>query len=93
MFADAGSEPELHSLAARIGLKLAWFQHHKPWFPHYDLTEPRRARAIKLGAIEVSKRQMFEHVQRRRAMEAEQQGCNLLEETAEATTPALPTAT
>jgi hypothetical protein len=43
---------ELHALAGRIGLKRAWFQSHGT-FPHYDLTRPRRARAVAAGAIEI----------------------------------------
>jgi hypothetical protein len=42
----------LHKLAARIGLKAAWFQPHKR-APHYDLTIGKRARAVAAGAIEV----------------------------------------
>jgi hypothetical protein len=43
---------ELHSFAQKIGLKKAYFQHHKLWFPHYDLTPAKRVLAIKQGAIE-----------------------------------------
>jgi hypothetical protein len=42
----------LHKLAARIGLKPAWFQPHR-LAPHYDLTVGKRARAVAAGAIEV----------------------------------------
>lgn len=42
----------LHKLAARIGLKAAWFQPHKR-APHYDLTIGKRARAVAAGAVEV----------------------------------------
>jgi hypothetical protein len=40
---------ELHSFAAKIGLKHSWFQNHD--VPHYDLTESKRVLAIKGGAI------------------------------------------
>lgn len=40
----------LHSLAARIGLRRAWFQ-PQSW-PHYDLTPPKRAAAVAAGAVE-----------------------------------------
>lgn len=41
----------LHDMAARIGMKRAWFQ-DKPGFPHYDLVPTRRAAAVALGAVE-----------------------------------------
>jgi hypothetical protein len=49
MFTD-GDLAELHAIAARIGLKRAWFQDH-PTLPHYDLTPPRRGAAIAAGAV------------------------------------------
>lgn len=42
---------ELHAMAARIGLRRAWFQDKS--FPHYDLTKSKRALAIAAGAVEV----------------------------------------
>ena len=46
---------ELHAVAEAIGLKRRWFQNDTR-LPHYDLTPPRRRRAIKHGAIESSVR-------------------------------------
>ena len=51
MYAD--TLPELHALAARIGLKRSWFQPH-PLLPHYDLTPSRRIAAVGCGAVEVT---------------------------------------
>ena len=52
-----GSTPEhlaaLHTFAARIGMKRAWFQDHR-LAPHYDLTKSKRERALQLGAVFVS---------------------------------------
>lgn len=48
---DAGLA-ELHTMAARIGLRRSWFQ-DKPRFPHYDLTPPKRTAAIAAGAVAV----------------------------------------
>jgi len=45
----ADSLDELHLFASSIGLRRRWFQNHS--IPHYDLTESKRALAIKLGAI------------------------------------------
>lgn len=48
------SEDELHPFAARCGLHRRWFQEPpKASFPHYDLTESRRRRAVELGAVEL----------------------------------------
>ena len=49
LFAD--DVAELHTMAQAIGLKRSWFQPH-PRFPHYDLTESKRAEAILAGAVE-----------------------------------------
>jgi hypothetical protein len=46
---------ELHRFAARLGLKRAWFQGQGA-VPHYDLTAGIRARAVRLGAVEVARR-------------------------------------
>jgi hypothetical protein len=42
----------LHAMAARIGLKRAWFQGDKT-FAHYDLTASKRALAVAAGATEI----------------------------------------
>lgn len=42
---------ELHALAARIGLKRAWFQDKT--FPHYDVQARKRELAIKAGAVPI----------------------------------------
>jgi hypothetical protein len=59
LFADSlASLGELHALAAMIGCRRAWFQHHE--VPHYDLTLDRRQAAIGAGAIAVDRRQAVE---------------------------------
>jgi hypothetical protein len=52
MFAD--TPIELHTFAARLGLKRSWFQNSK--LPHYDLTRNKREKAILLGAKAISTR-------------------------------------
>ena len=52
-----GSLAELHQSAAQIGIPARAFQDH-PRHPHYDLTPGSRARAMALGAVEVSTAQM-----------------------------------
>lgn len=58
LFAD-GIE-ELHQFAKDIGLKRAWFQYKKGKTPHYDLNENMRSKAIRLGAVEIDRRQAAE---------------------------------
>lgn len=53
----ADSVDELHAMADRLGLKRAWFQDH-PRHPHYDLIPTKRAAAIKMGAMALSRRAM-----------------------------------
>lgn len=49
---------ELHEFAARIGMKREWFQPGRGRHPHYDLVKSRRDRAVALGALEVSGRDL-----------------------------------
>lgn len=53
--ACTGDLEELHQLAAKIGLKLSWFQPYS--HPHYDLTPAKRELAIRLGAIPVDSKE------------------------------------
>ena len=61
----AESVEELHSFAAKLGLKREWFQ-HRTLYPHYDLTESVRRKAIALGAVESDKRRVVECAKRLR---------------------------
>lgn len=47
--------PELHAMAARIGMDRAWFQPLS--FPHYDVSLSRREKAVASGAVEVGRRE------------------------------------
>lgn len=51
---------ELLSLARRIGLKPDWIQDRASKWEHFDLTPAKRLKAIKLGAREVTRREMVE---------------------------------
>lgn len=53
---------ELHIMAALIGMKASWFQNKPGSLPHYDLVKSRRTKAIQLGAIKITIRQMGERV-------------------------------
>lgn len=46
-------ENELHDMAARIGVKRKWYQGD-----HYDVCKEAREKAIKLGAVPITMRQM-----------------------------------
>jgi hypothetical protein len=50
----ADSSAELEAMARAIGLAPAWVQYKGTWKEHYDLTEPRRRKAVALGALEVA---------------------------------------
>lgn len=54
----ADTEPELHAFAARLGLRRSWFQKKsdRDYRWHYDITPPKRAQAVRLGAQEVDRR-------------------------------------
>lgn len=48
----ADTEAELHDLAAKIGVARKWYQGD-----HYDITQAAKARALKLGAVQITWRQ------------------------------------
>jgi len=60
----ADSLDELHAMAAAIGMRRDWFQPTS--FPHYDVSLTRRARALKLGAVEVDRRELARIMRRMR---------------------------
>lgn len=56
----ADSDDELHAFALKIGLQRWMFQDAKRQaLHHYDLVPGKRARAVKLGAIEVKAGEHF----------------------------------
>lgn len=65
MWAD--SDDELLAFADRLGLRRSWHQTppHASW-SHFDLAPTRRARALRLGAIETDRYGPAEHIARRR---------------------------
>lgn len=54
----ADSLPELHRMAATIGIKPKWFQNHDPRRPHYDICKSKRALAVAAGAKEIDSREL-----------------------------------
>lgn len=49
---------ELHLMADRIGVSRRHFQ-DKTKYPHYDICLTKKQQALKLGAIEVSSRELI----------------------------------
>jgi hypothetical protein len=56
----ADDHEELHAMAGALGIPRRGFQRHRrsPALDHYDVPEPLRLRAIELGAVAVTWRQM-----------------------------------
>lgn len=48
---------ELHEMADKIGINRKWFQNKKR-FPHYDICKSKRLLAVKMGAKEVTSREL-----------------------------------
>lgn len=71
MWADTAAE--LHEMAATLGLKRKWYQTPdgphgcRASFPHYDVSQSVRAKALERGAIELARR---EAVDSRRSIRA-----------------------
>ena len=53
----ADSLDELHLMADAIGVKRKWFQSHTK-YPHYDICLSSKAKAMKLGAVECSSKEL-----------------------------------
>lgn len=50
---QADSVEELHEFAERLGLKRSWFQAgSRPAAAHYDVSESKRLKAIRMGAVQ-----------------------------------------
>jgi hypothetical protein len=58
----ADTEEELHAMASQIGVALRWYQGD-----HYDICLAKRDLAVRLGAVEVTMRQIGCMSMRRRA--------------------------
>ena len=63
----ADSLDELHAMADRIGVQRRWFQSAPPAsFPHYDVSQSKRAMARDLGAIDCDRNTFVGHMRRLR---------------------------
>ena len=61
----ADTRDELHAMADALGIPRRFFQEH-PWRWHHDLPEHLRARAVQLGAVEVTMHDVGALLRRRR---------------------------
>ncbi len=62
----ADTRAELHTMADGLGIPRRFFQDHA-WRWHHDLPEQLRARAIELGAVEVTMHEVGALLRARRA--------------------------
>jgi len=64
----ADTAEELHAFAAMLGLRRSRFQSKpgRPWVDHYDIAEPKRARAVALGAVEITIEEAGAQIARKR---------------------------
>lgn len=53
----ADTREELDAMALQIGLRLQWRQESGSVIEHYDLTESRRAAAVRAGTVEITWRE------------------------------------
>jgi len=65
----ADTEAELHAMADAIGVQRRWFQ-DRGSTPHYDICTSKRVLAVKLGAVELDRRQLADLIKRLRAARA-----------------------
>lgn len=58
----ADTSAELHAMADAIGVARRWCQHEGTTREHYDVCLSKRAKAVKRGAVEVTRRELAEKV-------------------------------
>ena len=68
----ADSPRELQEVADRLGLRRSYIQYPGTWKEHLDVSRSKRAEAVRLGAREISQKELTLILMARR--EAEQRG-------------------
>lgn len=63
----ADTDDELHAMADQIGVARRWHQKAGTPHSHYDICKSKRAAALKLGAVEIGKRELVEIIKTKRA--------------------------
>ena len=64
----ADSPKELHAMAYNIGVKRRYVQYEGRYDEHYDVSLGARAKAVKLGAKEITMRELGKMIRERRAI-------------------------
>lgn len=62
----ADSTEELHAMADQVGVARRWLQKGGTAEEHYDVCLAMKSRAIALGAVEVTKRELVRKIRARR---------------------------
>lgn len=62
----ADTPKELRTMVFRIGVRIKWFQATASC-PHFDICQSKRAEAVRLGAIELDRREYVEAMRRIRS--------------------------
>ena len=58
----ADTTGELHEMADKIGVKSKWIQDEGTYREHYDVCLSAKAKALKFGAKEISRRELGEFI-------------------------------
>lgn len=62
----ADTNMELVQMALAIGMKASWIQHKGTYKEHFDVSKTRKAKAIELGAKQVTMSELSTFIQARR---------------------------
>lgn len=63
----ADTTGELLAMADKIGVSRRWLQEAGTWKEHFDICLSKRAKAVKLGAVEVTRKDLARKIMQRRA--------------------------
>lgn len=58
----ADTREELYDMANRIGVHFAWIQSLGTYREHFDICQSRKERALRLGAVQVTQRELMEKI-------------------------------
>lgn len=62
----ADSDEELLAMANQIGVAARWHQFPGTWKSHFDICKTKRALAIKMGAIAITRREVGAFIRQKR---------------------------
>lgn len=66
-----GTTDELLNFAKQLGLRPNWIQKKNTPYEHFDLSPSIREKAVTIGAIEISSKEMVKHcIRKRQAVQA-----------------------